>query len=278
MVVPLLALAGAGMQMYGSDQANAASDFANRKMQIGQDIIGGAQQQDQALTNSVLAGLGGQWNDSNATAVDALSAQGQRGAFNGAAGALGQDIAGAQGQPGVIDPMIQADADNIAFTRELATRKAGNQIRTDALGKVLENNAGLDAKNRLYKNTMVDKGDRDMMLRNRINDVLRLQNYANGIREAALAKTGAQHALDSASAASTGSGAMYLGALMQAGAVLQNRPQIPGQQGAGGGTQGQAMPGVGGPSSTGQPWGVQAPPMQPYRPQQPILPPTNPQV
>ncbi len=243
MVVPLLALAGAGLQMYGSDKSTAAADAANRKSQIHTGFIDAGRIQDQSLTNSVLAGLGGQWNDSNAMAVDDLSAASQRGAFGAGSGQLAQGIDAAQAQPGAIDPMVQADADNIAFTRELATRKAGNQIRTDALSKVLENNAGLDAKDRLYQNTMADKGDRDSMIRQRLNDVLRLQNYANGIREAALAKTGAQHALDSASAASTGSGAMYLGALMQAGAVLQNRPQFPG-------APGQAPPPGTGPNPT----------------------------
>lgn len=233
MVVPLLAVLAYGAQMYGADRAAAAQEVADYRGNIKSRIIGAGMEADQRLTNQILGNLGEQHFQSGEQAVSDLSAANQRGAFAGAANQLGSDIQGVQAAPGAIDPMVQAGAENIAFQRHLASTQAGNRIRTDSLNEVLKNNAGISAKNELVRVGMADKGDRDGQIRQRINDVLRLQNYATGVRQAALQRTGAQHSLDTASAASTGSGAMYLGALLQAGAVLANRPQTPGQPGAG---------------------------------------------
>lgn len=249
MVAPLLAVLGYGAQMYGANEQADAQEVVDYRGGVNNRTIMGGMEADQRLTNQILGSLGQQWQGSNATAVDDLSAANLRGSFAGAAGDLGTQIAGVQGQPGAIDPMVQASADNIAFTRHLAGQSASNQERTQALNEVLKNNAGLDAKNRTVQAGMADKSDRDAMIMQRISDIQRLQNYANGVRNAALQRTGSRHALDSAAAASTGSGAMYLGALLQSGAVLANRPGQPGAPGAG-------APNV--PGTTGQdpyaPW------------------------
>jgi hypothetical protein len=233
MVAPLLAVLGTGLQMYGADEQAGAQGVADYTGRINSRLIGEGQVADQRLTNQILGNLGEQHFASGEQAVDDSSAANQRGAFYGAADELGTQIDAVQAQPGSIDPMVAAGAENIAFQRALAGQKASNDIRTEQLNKVLENNAGLDAKDRLLHDSMADKSDRDQMIRQRIMDVQRLQNYADGIRRAALQRTGAQHSLDSASAASTGSGAMYLGALMQAGAVLANRPPTPAPGGPG---------------------------------------------
>jgi hypothetical protein len=225
MVAPLLALIGYGAQAYGSDQQKQAQAVADYTASINNRFNSAGREAEQAQSNAAYDNLGGQWNDSNALAVDEQGAPQQRMAFDNAGAALGGQIAQAAGQPGAIDPQVMASADNTAFTRAMASKNKGNQIRTNALNKVLENNAGLDAKNTLINNSNLDNQDRKGQIAQRIHQIQMLQNYANGVRDAALQKTGAQHALDGASAASTGSGAMYLGALLQAGAVLSNRPQ-----------------------------------------------------
>lgn len=236
MVVPLamlLAAGGTGLQMYGQSKRSGAQKAALARLQAHQDASNRGSAAEYAVTNAALGSLGQQADASNAQAVDDLSAANLRQAFAGQSGELGQRISAiTDATPQAGQDAMQAAGQNTAFLNARARSKMRNDINTDALAQVLQNNAGLAGANETFRMGMADKTDRDFLIRKRIDDILRMQNYANGVREAALQRAGAEHSLDQARAASVGSGAMYLGALMQAGSPLANRGQ-PGTLSAG---------------------------------------------
>ncbi len=242
MVLPLAALmmvGGSGLQGYGQQKRGDAQDLALQKMMDAMRLNQAGGAVEQGHTNAALGDLGQQWNQSNETAVDDLSSVNQRGAF--ATGQAGFQDKNAASLGAVEDPMqaaMQASGQNVAFQNAQARQGIHNARTTEALKKVLGNQAGLAGMDENYREARGDQADRGQMIQGRIQDLLRLQNYANGIREAALGKAGAEHGYDQARAASVGSGAMYLGALMGAASPMLNRPQqglnpgaMPGQYG-----------------------------------------------
>lgn len=235
MVLPLgllLAGGGAGLQMVGQKRRENAQEAALAGLRYNTQINEAGQQAEYDRTGAALGNLEGQFSDSAATAVDDLSAANMRGAFGQGSGDLDARISGVlSSTPQAGADAAQAAVQNTAFTNAKARTKMRNDINTDALVQVLKNNAGLSKMNDKFRTGMADKGDRDSQIRTRIEDVLRLQNYADGVRSAALQRAGAEHGLDQARAASVGSGAMYLGALMQAGApLLGGGGQAPGTE------------------------------------------------
>ncbi len=263
MVLPLAALmavGGAGMQMYGQDQRSGAQDAALAKLRYAQKFNAAGGEYEQDLTNQSLGNLGEQWTQSSEQAVGDLSAENMRGAFG--AGEQGvQDrigaVLGATPQAGA--DAMQASGQNVAFQNAQARTKLRNNIQTDALRDVLAKNEGMGSMNEHYRKGRSEQGDRNMMIQRRIQDILRLQNYADGVRNAALQRAGSEHSLDQARAASVGSGAMYLGALMGGASGLANM----------GGQGSTALGGVDGPAnpnSTLNP-GSSFPPHYPTNPQ-----------
>ena len=235
MVLPLIMMAaGAGMQYYGQQQQQDAQEVARSKLEYASNFANQGQQRDNLLSGNGLDNLGQQWNSSNDQAIQDNSADAMRGNFGAGQGQLQQSIANLTAStPQAGGDAIAGAADNVAFQNAMLRQASSNDVRTQNLQGVLENNAGLDSMNLGYSKSMASKGDRDMMIQNRINSIMKLQNYSQAVRAAALQRAGANHGLDQARAASAGSGAMYLGALMGAGGSMYG-----GMQGAGQGQQG----------------------------------------
>lgn len=231
MVLPLILMgAGMGLQMYGQDKQKDAQAIARAKLQYASQFANQGQQRDTAMSGQGLDNLGQQWNTSNDQAVEDNSAANMRGNFGAGQGQLQQSIAALTAStPQAGQDAVSGAADNVAFQNAMLRQASSNDVRTQNLQGVLENNAGLDQMNQGYSDSMGRKGDRDMMIQNRINSIMKLQNYSQAVRAAALQRAGANHGLDQARAASAGSGAMYLGALMGAGGSMYG-----GMQGAGG--------------------------------------------
>ena len=247
MVLPLIMMAaGAGMQYYGQQQRDDAQEVARAKLEYASQFANQGQQRDTAWSGQGLDNLGQQWNTSNDQAVEDNSAANMRGNFGAGQGQLQQSIANLTAStPQAGQDAVSGAADNVAFQNAMQRQAASNAVRTQGLQGVLENNAGLDRMNQGYSNAMGAKGDRDMMIQQRINSIMKLQNYSQAVRQAALQRAGANHGLDQARAASVGSGAMYLGALMGAGGSMYGGMQG-GQQGQQGPLGGVDMPGQGG--------------------------------
>ena len=238
MVLPLVLMgAGMGMQMYGQEQQKTAQELARYKLEAASRFANQGNERDTAWAGQGLDNLGQQWNTSNDQAVQDNSADAMRGNFGAGQGQLQQSIANLTAStPQAGGDAIAGAADNAAFQNAMLRQASSNDVRTKNLQGVLENNAGLDSMNQGFSNSMASKGDRDMMIQNRINSIMKLQNYSQAVRSAALQRAGANHGLDQARAASAGSGAMYLGALMGAGGSMYG-----GMQGAG---QGQGQQGM----------------------------------
>ena len=245
MVLPLIMMgAGALMQGYGQDQQKSAQEVARSKLEYASRFANQGNARDTAWSGQGLDNLGQQWNTSNDQAVEDNSAANMRGNFGAGQGQLQQSIAALTAStPQAGQDAVAGAADNVAFQNAMQRQASSNAIRTQGLQGVLENNAGLDQMNQGYSDSMGRKGDRDMMIQARINSIMKLQNYSQAVRQAALQRAGANHGLDQARAASTGSGAMYLGALMGAGGTMMG--------GMGGGQQGQQGP-LGGVDMPGQ--------------------------
>ncbi len=230
MVLPMaLMLGGAGLQMFGQDQRSQAQDTARAAYGYSTRINQAGQEFGQDQTNAVLGNLGDQWMDSNQQAVDDLSAANMRGGFNTGSSELQARIDAVMGStPLAGQDTMQAAGQNTAMINAQQRQKMSNDRRTAGLTEVLKNNAGLAGLSEVQRTGMADKGDRDSQIKQRINDILRLQNYADAVRNTALQKAGAEHSLDQARAASVGSGAMYLGALMGGVGGTMGQPGQPG--------------------------------------------------
>ena len=222
MVLPLIMMgAGAAMQYEGARQRDQAQELARNKYGFASQFADQGNARDTAWAGQGLDNLGQQWNTSNDQAVNDNSAANMRGNFGAGQGQLQQSIANLTAStPQAGQDAMAGAADNVAFQNAMQRQSSSNAVRTQGLQGVLENNAGLDQMNQGYSNAMGAKGDRDMMIQNRINSIMKLQNYSQAVRQAALQRAGADHGLDQARAAGTGSGAMYLGALMGAGGSL----------------------------------------------------------
>lgn len=222
MVLPLLMMgAGAGLQMYGQNARGNAQDLARDKYGFASRFANQGNERDTAWAGQGLDNLGRQWNASNDQAVNDNSSANMRGNYGAGQGQLQQSIANLTAStPQAGQDALAGAADNVSFQNAMHRQASSNAVRTQGLQGVLENNAGLDHMNQGYSNAMGAKGDRDMMIQARINSIMKLQNYSQAVRQAALQRAGADHGLDQARAASVGSGAMYLGALMGAGGSM----------------------------------------------------------
>ena len=236
MVLPLIMMgAGAAMQYYGQQQRDDAQEVARAKLEYASRFANQGLARDTAMSGQGLDNLGQQWDASNDQAIDDNSAANMRGNFGAGQGQLQQSIAALTAStPQAGQDAMAGAADNVAFQNAMQRQASSNAVRTQGLQGVLENNAGLDQMNQGYSDSMSRKGDRDMMIQARINSIMKLQNYSQAVRQAALQRAGANHGLDQARAASTGSGAMYLGALMGAGGSMYGGMQ-------GGQTGGQGL-------------------------------------
>jgi len=226
MVLPLAALltvGGTGAQMWGQDQRSNAQDLALQKYNFASNFANQGAERDNALSSATLDQLGQQYNQSNEQSANQITGLGT---------AMGQGTSDLQAQiakltastpqPGQ-DGMAGA-GDNAAFMNARQRIATSNNIRTDALNQALAGHAGIEAEQKQYRTNSLDAAEREGLIRQRISDVMKMQNYAQAVRNAALQRAGSEHGLDQARAASVGSGAMYLGALMGAAAPLANRP------------------------------------------------------
>lgn len=232
MALPLaVMLAGTGAQMWGQDERTAAQEAALAKLQYATQINAAGGEAGQRESNAAYEALGEQYFQSGEQAANDLSAANMRGAFDTGSSQLQDRINGVLGStPQAGGDAMQAAGQNTAFMNAQARAKQRNDISTDAMTQVLKNNQGLAGMDDKFRTGMADKGDRDSQIRKRIQDVMRLQNYADGVRSAALQRAGAEHGLDQARAASVGSGAMYIGALMQTGGSAMGMMGQQGQQ------------------------------------------------
>jgi hypothetical protein len=227
MVLPLALLmagAGTGLQMYGQDKRSDAQDLALSKYNFASQFANQGNQRDTALASGNLDQLGQQHDQNNQHSVDQIP---------GLATAMGQGTSDLQNQiaqltastpqPGQGD--LAGAGDNAAFMNARHRVATSNNIRTDALNQALAGHAGIEAEMNQNRTNRLDSAEREGLIRQRIADVMKMQNYAQAVRNAALQRAGSEHGLDQARAASVGSGAMYLGALMGAAAPLANRGQ-----------------------------------------------------